>query len=144
MRFAALRGDRQPRRAAEIEVSPVPEVGLDDPPAADQPRQIVSGGCEGEGPSDALATAELGSLLAGDGLDPAEGLLDPFADALAHVIARVSRRAAVNRRGTPPIGILRDVRRRIHRAQFIDEVRCVVGFVGAESNGPRSIGMRLA
>ena len=34
--FAALRGDRQPRRAAEIEVSPVPEVGLHDPPAADQ------------------------------------------------------------------------------------------------------------
>jgi hypothetical protein len=35
--FAALRGDRQRRRAAEIEVSAVPEVGLDDPPAADQP-----------------------------------------------------------------------------------------------------------
>jgi hypothetical protein len=34
--FAALRGDRQRRRAAEIEVSPVPEVGFDDPPAADQ------------------------------------------------------------------------------------------------------------
>src|SRR5258708_25718571 len=34
--FAALRGDRQPRPAAEIEVSPVPEVVLDDPPAAAQ------------------------------------------------------------------------------------------------------------
>jgi hypothetical protein len=34
--FAALRGDRQPGRAAEIEVSAVPEVRLDDPPAADQ------------------------------------------------------------------------------------------------------------
>jgi len=34
--FAALRGDRQRRRAAQIEVSPVPEVGLYDPPAADQ------------------------------------------------------------------------------------------------------------
>ena len=31
-----------------------------------QPRQIVGGGREGEGPSDALAAAELGSLLAGD------------------------------------------------------------------------------
>jgi hypothetical protein len=48
-----------------------------------QPRQIV-GGDEGEGPSDALAAAELGSLLARDGLGPAEGLLDPFANALAH------------------------------------------------------------
>ena len=34
--FAALRGDRQLRRAAEIKVSAVPEVSLDDPPAADQ------------------------------------------------------------------------------------------------------------
>ena len=34
--FAALRGDRQPRQAAEIEVSSVPEVSLDDPPAANQ------------------------------------------------------------------------------------------------------------
>jgi hypothetical protein len=29
--FAALRGNRQRRRAGEIEVSPVPEVGLEDP-----------------------------------------------------------------------------------------------------------------
>jgi hypothetical protein len=34
--FAALRGDRQGRWAAEVEVSAVPEVGFDDPPAADQ------------------------------------------------------------------------------------------------------------
>jgi hypothetical protein len=34
--FSALRGDRQRRRAAQIEVSAIPEVGLDDPPAADQ------------------------------------------------------------------------------------------------------------
>jgi hypothetical protein len=34
--ITALRGDRQNRRAAEIEVSAILEVGLDDPPAADQ------------------------------------------------------------------------------------------------------------
>jgi len=34
--FASLCSDRQPRRPAEIEVSPVPEVDLDDPPTADQ------------------------------------------------------------------------------------------------------------
>jgi hypothetical protein len=33
--FAALRGDRDGRRTAEIEVGAIPEVGLDDPPAAD-------------------------------------------------------------------------------------------------------------
>jgi hypothetical protein len=32
----ALLGHRQRRRAAQIEVSAVPDVGLDDPPAADQ------------------------------------------------------------------------------------------------------------
>jgi hypothetical protein len=34
--FSALRGDRQRRRTAQIEVSAIPNVGLDDPPAADQ------------------------------------------------------------------------------------------------------------
>jgi hypothetical protein len=34
--FAALRGNRQCRRTAEIEVRSTPKVRLDDPPAADQ------------------------------------------------------------------------------------------------------------
>ena len=34
--FAALRGDGQRRRTAEVEVIAIPKVGLDDPPAADQ------------------------------------------------------------------------------------------------------------
>ena len=34
--FAAFGSDRQHRRTTEIEVSAVPDVGLDDPPAADQ------------------------------------------------------------------------------------------------------------
>jgi hypothetical protein len=50
-----------------------------------QPHQIVGGCRKREGPSDAFAAAELGSLLAGDSLDPAESFLNPFADALAHV-----------------------------------------------------------
>ena len=61
---------------------------------------------------------------------------------MARGIARVSRRTAVNRRGTP-IGVLRHVRRRVHRAQFIDEVLGVVGLVGAERDRPRSIAARL-
>ena len=87
-----LRGDRQRRGAAEIEVSPVPEVGLDDPPATDQSAVrraftrrppaasatalFVSGGCEGKGPSDALAAAALGSLL------PAIVLIQPKASSI--------------------------------------------------------------
>ena len=34
--LAALRSDYQRRRAAQIEMSSIPEIGLDDPPAADQ------------------------------------------------------------------------------------------------------------
>jgi hypothetical protein len=45
--------------------------------------KIVGGGREVKGPSDTLAAAELGSLLAGDRFDPAEGLLDPLANPLA-------------------------------------------------------------
>jgi hypothetical protein len=147
-RAASLRDDRQRRRAAEIEVSPIPEVSPDDPPAQfagafsrlrklPQPRQIVGGGREGEGPSDAFVGAELGSLLAGDHLDPAEGFLDPLADALAQSVAGMARRAAVDRRRAA-VRIQRYVRRRIRRAQFTDEVLGVVSLVGADRNRSRS------
>src|SRR6185437_14999876 len=96
-----------------------------------QPRQIVGGGREGEGPTDALATAELGPLLACDRLDPAKSFLDPLANALANRIARVSRRPAVDRRGAAAC-VLRDVGRCVHRAQLVDEVLGVVALVGGE------------
>jgi hypothetical protein len=76
--------------------------------------------------------AEFGSFLAGDRLHPAEGLLDPLADALADRIARVSRRAAIDSRRAS-LGVLRDVRRGVHRAQLIDEVLDVVGLVGCRA-----------
>src|ERR1700678_1491591 len=104
--------------------------------------QIVGGGREGEGPSDAFAAAELGSLLARDSLDPAKGLFDSLADALADRIARVPRGAAVDRRRAA-IGILRHVGRRVHRAQLVYEILGVVGLVGAERDRPRPIGAWL-
>ena len=129
-------------------MSPIPEVSPDDPPALfagafsrlrklPQPRQIVGGGGEGEGPSDALVGAELGSLLAGDHLDPAEGFLDPLADALAQSVAGMARPTVVDRRRAA-VRILRNVRRRVHRAQFTDEVLGVVSLGGTERNRPRS------
>src|SRR6478672_9311934 len=48
-----------------------------------QPRQVVGRGREGEGPTDAITSPELGLLLPAGRLHPAEGFLDPFADALA-------------------------------------------------------------
>ncbi len=52
-----------------------------------QADQVVSGDGEGEGPADPLAPFEAGLTLAGDGLDPAEALLDPLADPLADTVA---------------------------------------------------------
>ena len=52
------------------------------------------------------------------------------------------RRAAVDRRRAAA-RVLRHVRRRVHRAQFVDEVLGVVALVGAERDRPRPIGARL-
>jgi hypothetical protein len=67
-------------------------------PAIWATRQVVGCSREGEGPTDAIAYPELGLLLAADRLHPAEGFLDPFADALADGVSGVSRGSAVDRR----------------------------------------------
>ena len=81
-------------------------------------------------PKDVSAEKRGYDIESRDGLDPAEGLLDPFADALADGIARVPRGSAVDRRRAA-VRVLRHVRRRVHRPQFIDEVLGVIGLVGA-------------
>src|ERR1700677_3175771 len=93
-------------------------------------------------PSDAITATEPGLLLPGDRLDPAESLLDALADALADGIAAVPGRSPINRR-TTAVGVLRNMRRHLHRAQFVDEVFCVVGFVGAKRDRCRPVGTRL-
>src|ERR1700728_1822934 len=107
-----------------------------------QPHQIVGGGSEGEGPSDAIPATEPRLLLPGDRLDPAEGLLDALADALADGIAAMPGRSPINRRAAAA-GVLRNMRRHLHRAQFVDEVFCVVGLVGAKRDRCRPVGTRL-
>src|SRR6188474_456404 len=92
---------------------PWPSPGLRD--ELRQPHQIVGGSREGEGPADAVAASEPGLSLPADRLDPAERLLDALPDALAHRVATVSRRAAINGR-TAATCVLRDVRRHPHRA----------------------------
>jgi hypothetical protein len=61
-----------------------------------QSHQIVSGGCEGEGPSDAVAATEAGLVLAGNHFDPAERFLSALADTLADGMAAVPGRAPVS------------------------------------------------
>src|ERR1700721_4309497 len=107
-----------------------------------QPDQIVGGCSEDKSPSDTITATEPGLLLPGDRFDPAECLLDALANALADGIAAVPGRSPINRR-TAAAGVLRNMRRHPHRAQFVDEVFYVVGFVGAKRDRRRSVGTRL-
>src|SRR3546814_7194112 len=93
--------------------------------------QIVGNGREGEGQVDASPPAEPGLTQSGHGLDPAERLLDPLADALAGGIAGMAGGAPVDRRAPTP-GILRQMRAHVQLAQFHHEVAGVVALVGAE------------
>src|SRR6266550_2504715 len=63
-------------------------------------------------------------------------------DALADGIAAVPGRSRVDRRAAAA-GVLCNMRRHVHRAQLVDEVFCIVGFVGAKCDRCRSVGTRL-
>jgi len=76
---------------------------------------------------------------ASDGLDPAEGFLNPFPDALAQLMAAVSGGAPVDRAG-PVGGVRRDMRCDPEFTHVGDELRGVVALVA--SNGPSSLRRR--
>src|SRR4029453_18829204 len=69
-------------------------------------QQVVGGAGDEEPGPVALSTAVAEFASSSDGLDPAEGFLDAFADALAHLVPRVAGRASVDGGALP-----RDVRR---------------------------------
>src|SRR6185436_6721865 len=71
-----------------------------------QSDEIVGGCGEGKSEADPGGAPEPGLALAGDRLDPAEGLLDAFADALADGITGMARRPSVDRRASIA-GVLR-------------------------------------
>ena len=76
-----------------------------------QADQVVGRGGEGELPADPRFAAMSRAVLQRHLFDPAEPLLDPLADALAHGIAGVSGRPTVDRR--PAVGgVPGDMRRR--------------------------------
>src|SRR5690606_684008 len=90
-----------------------------------QSHQVVGSGSEGEGPADAVNAPELCLALPGDGLDPAKRFLNALSDAHADPISSMTGGPSVDARSSPG-EILRDVRRYLHRAQLIDEVRSVI------------------
>ena len=110
-----------------------------------QPRhsdQIVGGHCEGELERHAPGAAQLRLAETGDGLRPAEGLLDPLANTLRDGMAGMPRGPAIDAAAPALAGlgrgiVARDVRRHAHAAQRADEARRVVALVGAEREAPR-------
>src|SRR5688572_5270495 len=71
--------------------------------------QIVGRSDEVRGQLRSLDAFEARSPKAADGLRPAEDFLDALSNALAHGVARMARRAPIDRRGTA--GVLRHVGR---------------------------------
>src|SRR5258707_5543800 len=61
------------------------------------------------------------SAEAADGLHPSEDLFNALAKPLADGVARVTRRACIDRRTTTPSRVAGHVRGDVHRAAIIDE-----------------------
>src|SRR3954454_3502353 len=94
---------------------------------------VVGGRGEGETPSDTLEPAVAGLAQTARDFDPAEGLLDALADALAQGIAGVTGRAPIDGRGA--VGrILGDMRGDIHLPQLRHMPGYVEGLVRTERN----------
>jgi len=90
------------------------------------PYQVVGGYGEGKDPADP-ALASMASLpQEGNGFEPPKDLLDPFADALTDLVARVARRTPVNGRAFIFPG---NVRCGIETTQLAHEPSVVIGFV---------------
>src|SRR5207342_3324172 len=89
-----------------------------------------------------IDAAELCLLLTGYRLDPTEGFLDPLANALARRVAAMPGRPPVDRRASIT-GVLRYMRRHLHRSQLVDEVGAVEALVTTERDRPRPVGVRL-
>jgi len=63
--------------------------------------EVVDGGGKGHHPADAGEPSEACLPTPAHGLEPAKDLLDPFAFALAHPVARMARRPPIDRTRVP-------------------------------------------
>src|ERR1700745_1774733 len=93
--------------------------------------EVVGGSSEHEEPLDQAAAAMPGLAQTPDRLDPPERFFDLFALDGADPIARMARRARIDRR-TAVLVILRDMRRAPALAAAGHEVGRVIGFVAAD------------
>lgn len=78
--------------------------------------------------------------MPGHGLDPAEGLFDPFSEAQADGVAGMARCASIDR-GAAAADVPSHMWSHLHRAQLVGEVLGVIALVGARLDGPGPVGM---
>ena len=107
-----------------------------------QADEVAGRGREGEGHVDALAAAHADAAQHPELLAPAEALLDALADALAHRVAGMARRAPVEG-GAPLGGVAGDVERDVQGSQLVHEVLGVIPLVGPERDAVRPVGSFL-
>ena len=79
-----------------------------------------------------LATAIARAPQPADGLHPAEGFFDPFADPLADRVTRMAYGAGVERRAARSRQVLRHVRGDLERAAGLDEVAGIIARICQE------------
>jgi len=73
---------------------------------------------------------------------PTEGFLDQFARPQAQHISRMASRALVKRGPTVPFSVLSNMRCHIERANMLNKLAHVIGFVGADSAACRTTDLR--
>src|SRR5215831_1603918 len=95
------------------------------------PDEVVDGQPEGKHPADARYAAMAGFAQQADLFEPAEDLFNALAFPLAHQIADVARRAAIDRTGSVR-GVLRHMGRHREPAKAVHKVAGVIALVGAQ------------
>src|SRR6516164_3581183 len=96
----------------------------------DDPFDIERRAGEDEERIDGREAAQFHFAQASNGLEPRKGSLDARPRMLTHRVARVSRRAGIDRAPTASGVVLRDVRGYVDFAHLLDEVDGVIRFVG--------------
>src|SRR6478672_7147769 len=101
------------------------------------PQEIVGGHGEGEEPADASGAEMAGLAQLSNGLDPAEGFLDPLADDLGDGVAGMACGSPIDGRlarlaALPDMAVDGDMGCDAALAQAVDELFDVIGLVGAQ------------
>src|ERR1017187_4968165 len=99
-------------------------------------KEVVCGPKHVRGELVATVAAEASLSEVADGFHPTEDFLNSFAEALTDRVARLARRASVNRGPALPGDVLRDVGRDVPVAACRDEVPRVEALVPGQGRTP--------